>query len=264
MKNRNELEFGILLGKTYWKVLKIIVNKISKDMYVILPIPYAGLHWSIHSPKPPTHPDWLIHVRSRKELEIEEKVELELSSTLDYMTDFVEGLIDSVKIRPLTNEKVLVMPPNLFSSYIERQSGRKEQKILDIGNLIRKTSRGTFYKTRAKYLPHLIREIKQQNPSFDNEINIFGLSDDRVIIPVTSKRMLELDPNQLTEKLTNIQPINEFFNPMQRAIDRLRTSKPDLLQEWFTKNLKRDFDNFLKPLESSKPQIVDFPRNRVS
>jgi hypothetical protein len=233
-------------------------------MYVILPIPYAGLHWSIHSPKPPTHPNWLIHVRSRKELEIEEKVELELSSTLDYMTDFVEGLIDSVKIRPLTNDKVLVMPPNLFSSYIESQSGKKEQKILDIGHLIRTTSRGTFYKTRAKYLPHLMREIKKQNPSLDNAINIFGLADDRVIIPVTSKRMLELDPRQLTEKLRNIQPLNEFFNPMQRAIDRLRTSKPDLLQEWFTKNLTRDFDNFLKPLESSKPQIVDFPGKRVS
>lgn len=264
MKNRNELEFGVLLGKTYWKVLKIVVNKVSKDMYVILPIPYAGLHWSIHSPKPPTHPNWLVHVRSRKELEIEESVELDVSSTLDSLANFMEGLIDSVKVRPLTNEKVLVMPPNLFSSYIERQSGKKEQEILDIGQLLRTTSTGTFYRTRAKYLPRLIREIKQQNPSVDNEVNIFGLSDDRVVIPITSKRMLEFDPNQITEEFSKLQPMNEFFDPMQRAIDRLRTLKPNLLQEWFADNLKKDFDNFIKPLESSKPQIVNFPRNRAN
>jgi len=263
MQTRKELELGVLLGKTYWKVLKIVVNKVSKDMYVILPIPYAGLHWSIHSPKPPTHPDWLIHVRSREELGIEEKVDLELSSMLDYFNNFVEGIMDAVKVRSLTNDKLLVMPPNLFSSYVEHQPSDKKKTIVDIGQLIRATSTGTFYRTRAKYLPHLIREIKRQSPSISQDVNIFGLSSDKIVIPITSKRMLELDHHQLTEELSNIHPINAFFDPMQRAIERLRASRPTIFQEWFPNNLARDFENFIEPLESWKPRIVDFPKGRV-
>lgn len=262
MQTSKELELGVLLGKTYWKVLKIVVNKVSKDMYVILPIPYAGLHWSIHSPKPPTHPDWLIHVRSREELGIEEKVDLELSSMLDYINSFVEGIMGAVKVRSLTNDKVLVMPPNLFSSYAEHQQSDKKKTIVDVGQLIRATSTGTFYRTRAKYLPHLIREIKRKSPSISKDVNIFGLSNDKVVIPITSKRMLELDSHQLSEILSNIHPINAFFDPMQRAIERLRAQRPGVLQEWFTNNLGRDFNNFMKPLESSKPRIVDFPNSR--
>jgi len=74
--------------------------------------------------------------------------------------------------------------------------------------------------------------------------------------------MLEFDPNQLTEELSNIHPINAFFDPMQRAIERFRTERPGILQGWFTNNLERDFNNFMKPLESSKPRIVDFPKDR--
>jgi len=262
MQTRKELELGVLLGKTYWKVLKIVVNKVSKDMYVILPIPYAGLHWSIHSPKPPTHPDWLIHVRSREELGIEEKVDLELSSMFGYFNNFVEGIVDTVKVRSLTNDKVLVMPPNLFSSYVEHQPSDKKKTIVDLGQMIKATSTGTFYRTRAKYLPNLIREIKRQSPSINKDVNIFGLANDRVVIPITSKRMLEFDPNQLTEELSSIHPINAFFDPMQRAIERFRTERPSILQGWFTNNLERDFNNFMKPLESSKPRIVDFPKDR--
>jgi len=262
MQTRKELELGVLLGKTYWKVLKIVVNKVSKDMYVILPIPYAGLHWSIHSPKPPTHPDWLIHVRSREELGIEEKVDLKLSSMLGYFNNFVEGILDAVKVRSLTNDKVLVMPPNLFSSYAEHQLSNKKKTIVDLGQMIKATSTGTFYRTQAKYLPHLIREIKRQSPSITRDVNIFGLANDRVVIPITSKRMLELDPHQLTEELSNIHPINAFFTPMQRAIEQLEVLRPTILQEWSPNNLARDLENFIGPLESSKPRIVDFPKDR--
>lgn len=262
MQTSKELELGVLLGKTYWKVLKIVVNKISKDMYVILPIPYAGLHWSIHSPKPPAYPDWLIHVRSREELGIEEKVDLDLSSTLDYLGDFVEGFMDSVKVRSLTNDEVLVMPPNLLSCFVERQISQREKTVVDLGRLIKATSTGTFYRTQAKYLPHLIREIKRQSPSIDQDVNIFGLSNDKTVIPITSKRMLELDHRQLTEELSNIHPIDAFFDPMQRAIERLKAARPTILQEWAPNSLARDFENFIEPLESSRPRIVDFPKGR--
>jgi hypothetical protein len=262
MQTSKEFEVGVLLGKTYWKVLKIVVNKVSKDMYVILPIPYAGLHWSIHPPKSPIHPDWLIHVRSREELGIEEKVDLKLSAMLDYFNNFVERIVDAVKVRSLTNEKVLVMPPNLFSSYVEHQLSNKRKTMVDLGQMIRATSTGTFYRTRAKYLPHLIRKIKRQSPSISKDVNIFGLANDRVVIPITSKRMLEFDPHQLTEELSNIHPINAFFDPMQRAIERLKALRPSILQEWYPNNIARDLENFIEPLESSKPRIVDFPKNR--
>jgi len=126
MQTRKEIEFGVMLGKTYWKVLKIVVNKVSKDVYVILPIPDAGLHWSIHSPKPPTFPNWFMHVRSRDELGIEEKVDLELSPTLESLDSFVEGFMDTFRVRSLTDEEILVMPPNLFSCFVERQMSNKD------------------------------------------------------------------------------------------------------------------------------------------
>ena len=260
MQTKKEFEFGVMLGKTYWKVLKFVVNTISKDAYLILPIPYAGLHWSIHSPKPPTFPNWLIHVRSRKEIGIEEKVDLELSPTLESLGSFAEGFMDSFRVRSSTDEELLVMPPNLFSCFLERQTSNKEKTIVDIGQLIRATSTGTFYRTKEKHLPRLVQEIKRQNPSFDKEVNIFGVSNDKMVIPITSKRILEFDYHQLTEKLSNVYSIDLFFEPMQRAIERLKVIRPDLFQRWFPRDLARDFNNFIGPLKSSKPRFVDFPK----
>ena len=260
MQTRKEFEIGVMLGKTYWKVLKFVVNKISKDAYLILPIPYAGLHWSIHSPKPPTFPNWLIQVRSREELGIEEKVDLELSPMLESFGTFVEGFMGSFRVCSLTDEEILVMPPNLFSCFAERQMGNKEKTIVDIGQLIRASSTGTFYRTRAKHLPYLLREIKRQNPSFSRDVNIFGVSNDKMVIPITTKRMLEFDYHQLTEKLSNMPSIDAFFDPMQKAIERLKVTRPDVFQEWFPNDITRDFDNFIEPLKSSKPRFADFPK----
>lgn len=259
MQTRKEIELGVMLGKNYWKVLKFVVNKISKDAYLILPIPYAGLHWSIHSPKPPTFPNWLIHVRSREELGIEEKVDLELSPTLESFSSFVEGFMDSFRVRSLTDEEILVMPPNLFSCFVERQMRNREKTVVDIGQLIRATSTGTFYRTKAKNLPRLIREIKRQNPFLGQDVNIFGISNDKMVIPITSKRLLEFDHRQFTEKLSNMPSIDAFFDPMQRAIERLKVIRPNVFQEWFPNDLARNFNNFVEPLESSKPRFVDFP-----
>lgn len=261
MQTRKEFEFGVMLGRTYWKILKFVVNKISKDVYVILPIPYAGLHWSIHSPRPPAFPNWLVHVRSSRELGIEEKVELELSQMLSSLGSFLEGFTDTFTICPPTDEEILVVPPNLFSCFVERQIRYKEKRIVDLGQLIRAISTGTFYRTRVKYLPHLLREIKRQDPSSNKDVNIIGVSNDKMVIPITSKRMLEVDPRQLTEKLGNMPSVDAFFNPMQRAIERLRVVKPNLFQQWVTNDVRKDFDNFMEPLKSSKPRFVDFPES---
>lgn len=258
MQTRKEFECGVMLGKTYWKVLKIVVNKVSKDTYVILPIPDAGLHWSIHSPKPPTFPNWHIHVRSSRELGIEEEADLELSSISSSLGNFVDGFMDAFRICSPTDEEVLVMPPNLFSCFVEHQMGNKEKTIVDIGQLIRATS-GTFYRTRVKHLPRLLREIRRQNPSFSKDENIFGVSNDKMVIPISSKRMLEFEYHQLTDKLNNMHPIGAFFDPMQRAIERLKGIRPNAFQEWFPNDFTRGLDNLIEPLESSKPQFVDFP-----
>ena len=262
MQTRKEFEFGVMLGKTYWKVLKFVVNKILKDVYLILPIPYAGLHWSIHSPKPPTFPNWRIHVRSREELGIEEKVDLKLSPMFlqESLNDFVDGFIDTFRVCSPTDEEILVMPPSLFNCFAERQMGDKEKTIVDLGKLIRSMSTGTFYRTRTKHLPHLLQEIRQQNPSFSRDTNIFGVSNDKIVIPITSKRMLEFDYRQLTEKLSNMHSVDAFFDPMQRAIERLRELRPDLFQGWFPNDLATNFDNFIEPLKLLNPRFIDFPK----
>lgn len=258
MSTRREFEIGVVLGRTYWKVLKFIVNRISRDAYLILPIPYAGLHWSIHPPKPPSFSDWLIHVRSR-EFGIEEKVDLDVSSTLESLGSFVEGFVDSCRVCTPTNEEILVMPPNLFSCFAEHQMGNKKKAVVDIGQLIRATATGTFYRTKVKHLPYLLRKVKGQNPSFSRDVTVFGVSDDKMVIPITTRQMLELDYRQLTEKLSRMPAISAFFDPMQRAIERLKAERPDLFRDWFPNDLKRDFSSFMEPLKSSKPRVVDFP-----
>lgn len=261
MQTRKELEIVVMLGKTHWKVLKFVVNKISKDMYLIFPIPYAGLHWSIHSPKPPTFPNWCVQVRSRKELGIEEKAEFELSPIFlrEYLNDFVDGFMNTFKTCSPTNEEVLVMPPNLFNSFAECKMGNKEKAIVDLGQMLRAMSTGTFYRTRVKHLPRLLREVRLQNPSYDRDIGLFGVSNDKMVIPITSKRMLEFDYRQLTEKLSNMPFIDAFSDPMQRAIERLKVLRPDVIQEWLPSDLANDLDSFIEPLESSKPRFVYFP-----
>ena len=259
MPTTKEFECGVMLGKTYWKVLKIVVNRISKDTYVILPIPYAGLHWSIHSPKP-NFPDWLINVKSRKELGIEEKVDLELSPTLESLGSFVEEFMDTFRVCSPTDEETIVMPPNLFSCFVERQTNNKEKTIVDLGQLIRAISTGTFYRTRVKYLPYLLREVKRQDPSLSGDVNIFGVSDDKMVIPITSKRILEFDYRRLTEKLSDTHSIDAFFDPMQRAIERVKAVRPDVFRERFQNGIARDLYNFVEPLKSSKPRFVDFPK----
>lgn len=261
MQTGEEFEIGVMLDKTYWKVLKFVVNKISKDVYLILPIPYAGLHWSIHSPKPPIFPNWCVHVRSREELGIEEKVELELSPVLfqEHLTDFANGFVDTFRMRSLTDEEVLVMPPNLFDCFTERKIGAKEKAIVDLGQMLRAMSTGTFYRTRAKHMPQLLREVRLKNPSFSSDMNLIGVSNDKMVIPLTSKRMLEFDYRQLTERLSNIHWIDAFFSPMQRAVERLRVLRPDVFEGWLPNDFARDLENIIEPLESSKPRFVDFP-----
>ena len=107
-------------------------------------------------------------------------------------------------------------------------------------------------------MPQVLREIKRQNPSFSKDVNIFGVSNDKMVIPISPKRMLEFDYRQLTEKLSDMHSIDAFFDPMQRANERLKVIRPDIFQEWFPNDLARDFDNFIEPLKSSKPRFVDF------
>ena len=180
-------------------------------------------------------------------------------SLQESLSNFVEGFMDSFRVCSLTDEEILVMPPNLCSCFEERQMGNKEKTIVDIGHLIRATSIGTFYRTKAKHLPYLLREIKRQNPSFSRDVNILGVSNNKMVIPITSKRMLEFDYRHLTEKLSNRHSIDMFFDPMQRAIERLKVIRPNVFQGWFPTDLARDFDNFIEPLKSSKPRLVNFP-----
>lgn len=78
-------------------------------------------------------------------------------------------------------------------------------------------------------------------------------------IPITARHALEFDYRQLTEKLSNMHWIGAFFDPMQRAVERLKVLRPDIFQKWFPEDFVTDIDNLIEPLGLSKPRFVDFP-----
>ena len=69
----------------------------------------------------------------------------------------------------------------------------------------------------------------------------------------------EYEYQQLTDKLNDTHPFDAFFDPMQRAIEKLKVIRPNVFQEWFPNDFTRDLDNYLEPLELSKPRFADFP-----
>lgn len=254
--SQREYEIGLQFGNTYWKLLKFNVNKTSKDAYMIFPIPDVGLHLSIHSPKSHMFPNMHAHWRSY-ELNIEEDVDASFFSP-EYLKESAMEYLESFRYyQPSGDEDVLVLHNFLTEALIPRL---EERMIVDVGRVMQTMCNGTFYQTKAKKLPLLIREIVRKNPSLDlrRDLSICALSEGRMIIPLSSRTMIEFDHLTFMEKLSGTG-FGSLINPMQRAFETISRLKPDAFQKWLpTSGIEEFFEETTNTLKQSEHKIVNF------
>jgi len=256
---QREFEIGLQFGNTYWKLLKFKVNKISKDAYMIFPIPDVGLKLSIHSPKPPMFPNSHAHWGSHK-LGIEEDVDASFFSP-EYLKESAMEYLESFRYcQPSGDEDVLVLHNFITDSLKQEALRSKERMVVDVGRVMQTMCNGTFYQTKAKKLPLLIRKIVRKDPSLNlrRDLSILALSEGRMIIPLSAKTMIEFDHLTFMEKLRGAG-FGSFINPMQRAFETVSRIKPDAFQKWFPAS---DMEEFLEEttnnFKQSKLKIVNF------
>ena len=257
---QREFEVIVQFGDTYWKLFKFIVNEISKDLYLIFPIPEVGLKLSIHSPKPLMFLNRHAHWSSHK-LGFHEDIDFSFFSP-EYLKESAMEFLESFRYcQPSSDEDVIVLQTNFLTDASKKETlRRKERTIIDFGRLIQTMCKGTFYQTKAKKLPLLIREMERKNPSLDlrKDLNICALSEGRMIIPLSSKTMIEFDHLTFMEKLRG-SSFDSLFNPMQRAIETISRTNPSAFQKWLpTSHIEGFFEETLNGLKQSEPKIVNF------
>jgi len=257
--SQREFEVGIQFGNTYWKLFKFVVNEVSKDMYVVFLIPDVGLKLSIHSPKPPTYPTMHVHWSSHK-LGIHEDIDGGIFSE-KHLKESAMGFLESFRCcQPSGDEDVTVFPTFLTDASRIETLGRKERTVTDIGRLMQTMCKGTFYQTKAKKLPLLIREMKRKDPSLDlrRNLSICALSSDRMIIPLSSKTMIEFDHQTFMEKFRKTG-FNSLFNPMENAIETISRNNPNAIQKWLpTSDIEDFFYDTMNAVKQSEPKITTF------
>ena len=222
-------------------------------------IPDVGLKLSIHSPKPPTYPTMHVHWSSHK-LGIHEDIDGGIFSE-KYLKESAMGFLESFRYcQPSSDEDVTVFPTFLSDASRIETLGRKERTVIDLGRLMQTMCKGTFYQTKAKKLPLLIREMKRKDPSLDlrRDLSIWALSSDRMIIPLSSKTMIEFDHLTLMEKLRETG-FNSLFNPMERALENISRISPNAFQKWLpTSDIEEFFEETMNTMKQSEPKIVTF------
>jgi len=253
-------EIGLQFGNTYWKFLKFVSNRISKDAYLILPIPDVGLKLSIHSPKPPVLSSWHAHWSSDK-LEIHEDVDDSFVSP-EYWKESALEFFESFKYsRPSNDEDVIVLRTNFLTDALKRERLKMgERTIVDIGKFLKTMCKGRFYYTKAKKLPRLIHEMMKGETALNprESLSIVAASPDRMILPLSSKTMIEFDYRKFMERLGGTS-FESVFNPMQRAIETISRTNPTAFQRWLpSSSIELFSEETMNVLKQSKPEIVYF------
>ncbi len=251
MSPQTENEIGIQFGDSYWKLFKFVVNPVSKDAYLFIPIPDVALHLSIHSPKLPTYPNWHLHWRSEP-LGIDEDVESNLFSPVDLQKWAMEWLEGFNYHEAASDEDVTVFP--LFTDAQRMETlGRRNKTVLDFGRLIQTMSKGTFYRTKVRKLPLLMRKKPYGN------ISLCALSENGMILPIDTETMIEIDPHAFDMKRLMGCNVDSIFKPAERAIEVIQRTSPNSFQRWFpTSDFEGWIEETINPLKNSKPKIVDF------
>lgn len=251
MSPQTRCEFSFQFGKSYWKFFEFKTNPVSKDAYWILPIPDVALHLSIHPPKLPMHPNWHLHWRSEP-LGIDEDVYDGFFSPENCTTWAMEWLENFKYYEPSSDENVTVFPLTTDAQRIDTL-GKRERTVVDVGRFMQTICNGTFYRTKVKRLPLLMREKPYGNMS------VCAFSESGIILPIDSKTMIEIDPHSINmEKLTRSN-LGSIFDPMEKAFATIQRISPNSLQRWFPTSHVKDFlKETTDLLKHSKPKIIDF------
>ena len=261
MSTVREFEMGIAFGNTYWKVLKFKMYEMSKDCYFIFPIPDIGLKFSFHTPRPPYHPNSHVHIKSDK-LDIHEDIDATFFSP-DFLRNTAMEWIESWNFgycQPSSDEDVMVIKTNSINNFVKHEvQGKKEKMVLNMGSAMEMLN-GTFYSTKAKRLPLLLRRISKDDPALDlrRDLSIICLSQDRIIIPISTDEIIEFEYRKLLEKMNNTG-FKLLTNPMQRAFEEVSKLKPNALQQWFPSvGIENHINRVFGSLNQGKPRIIYF------
>lgn len=251
MSPQTRCEFGIQFGKSYWKFFEFKTNPISKDAYWILPIPDVALHLSIHSPKPPMHPNWHLHWRSEP-LGIDEDINDGVFSPENCTTWAMEWLENFRYCEPSNEESVTVFPLMTDAQRIETL-GKRERTVIDVGRFMQMIGNGTFYRTKVKRLPLLMKAKPY------GDMSVCAFSENGMILPIDSETMIEIDPHSMNMEKLMRSNLGSIFDPMEKAFATIQRTRPNSLQRWFPSPHAEDFlKETTTPLKNSKPKIIDF------
>jgi len=256
MGSQKELEIGIMFGETYCKLFEFIINEITKNAYFV--IPYV-MKLSVHPPNPPKFLSWHAHWKDY-EGKIHEDIDPQ-SFSPRFLKRTVNGFLHSFKLYPFTSdEDVIALSPDLITNaYKEEVVGNRERTTIDVGKTIASFSRGTFYNTRARRLPLLMKSMRRNNPSLlHDDLSILGISQDRIIIPIDQNLMLAFEHSKLMDRLMRTG-FGALINPMERAIETITRLNPSVIQRWMPQERIEGFaQEIMSSLKQTEPKIVDF------
>lgn len=258
MGNYREWEAGLQFGNAYLELFKFVVHEVSKDAYLFL-LPDLGFKLSIHQPKPPDFPTIHAHWKNTK-LNFHEDIDGDIFSKKN-LEETAMLFAESFRPCQLSGDEDVMVIHNFLADAMQNEiRGKKEKTRLDIGKVMQTMCKCTFYQTKARKLPLLIRHLKRQNLylGFNNDLNVCALAENRMIMPLSSKTMIEFDQQPFMENLGKTG-LSSLFSPMQRAIDAISRTNPDVFQRRFPISGMEDFmKQQATTLSQSKPTIVNF------
>ena len=109
-------------------------------------------------------------------------------------------------------------------------------------------------------MPSLISKIEKEShfPVMGDNLGIIAISENKMIFPIDSETMIELDPLAFKGKFEGTS-FNAFFNPMQKAIQAISSVNPSAYRRWLPSS---DIESFLKEtiktVRQSKFNMVTF------
>lgn len=239
-------EFGVSVADNYWQIVKI-VDKPS-GMYVIFTIPKVGLHISFHPPNL-ANPNFHLHVKSAK-FGIEEDIDTDFLSDFS-STQWVDEFLQVFRIQPtIDDQRIMVLPPNLFASGSPCFQFGDAKSIINLDNLLN----GTFYLTQGRNLPKLQRHLAETNVIDNYDSLVVAGESGRGYLTLDSKHVLEFEANSLLKKFS-LGFDAEIFAPLKKTFEMVAKRCPNALQEWVPPNFS---DNIQSTLKTTQFKIIDF------
>jgi hypothetical protein len=254
MGSWKESELGVQFGNYYWKLLKIIVNQRTNDVYFIFPIPDAGLKYSYHPPKPPEHQTSHLHLQCEI-LGIHD--DLDSSFLPHFLYDFTKMMCQSFRFhKGSSDDEIILFQSDKLRTLVAEEPTKKGGKtVFNFKNMIDMLGHGVFYLTTEQRLPQLLQDLQ---PRFDqSSLNTFAVKQGSAIIPLSNSWVFEFQFQHVMDTL-NKPSLKPLFDSLGKAVNQIQQSHPTLLMRWFpaeqiathmyTTLMKQNFD----------PEIIHF------